>query len=359
MKSKETLNFRIVFAGLIIGILATSLIAETLYVDGLSGDDNSPGTKAKPLKTINKAAAMVNASKASGPTTIKIAPGAYNLTEMVVFENERAYTKKNRLIIEGSILPDEPQWKPALMPIILSTAEGGMFGEEKHSISLKIEVSHVTIRGLKFLGNPKPRNWHYSVYRQRKDLDDLLVTQCLFVGDTETIPYNCCICANGHGLVLDHNIFYGCEIPVVFWNAQEGLSKGNAMKYCIVDGSDIAAVWTCQTAKDFEFHHNVITRSRYLWMRSRSNTKKYHIHDCAFTDIKSKSGYGTAAELFGPTGPEITFTEENVVRKGTVSLTKIDTPANQLSAEMPRNYLHVKPGTLGSDLGAGLFKKKN
>ena len=97
MSIKRALDFRTVFMGLVILVLAPSLMAETLYVDGISGDDSGPGTKDKPLKTISKAAAMVNDKKEPGPTTIKIGPGVYNLTKAVVFENERACTEKNRL----------------------------------------------------------------------------------------------------------------------------------------------------------------------------------------------------------------------------------------------------------------------
>jgi len=215
MNTRGTLNFRVGLVVLFIGVLATSLIAETLYVDGISGDDSSVGTQDKPLKTISKASAMVNNSSAAGPTTIKIGPGVYNLAKVVVFKNERAYTEKDRLTIEAAVLPDDANWKPAFMPVILSSESSAYNGQEKHTFSLNIEISHATVRGLKFLGNPGPRAWHYAVFRGGMNLEDLVITQCLFVGDKFAIPYNCCIAANGQRTVLDHNIFYHCEIPVV------------------------------------------------------------------------------------------------------------------------------------------------
>ncbi|MHC4676528.1 MAG: DUF1565 domain-containing protein, partial [Planctomycetota bacterium] len=121
MSARNMLLPRFLSAVLIIGILAPSLIAETLYVDGLSGDDSSPGTKDKPLKTIGKAAVIINGNTETEPTTIKIGPGVYNLTKAVIFENTRSYTKERRLTIEATILPDDPNWKPALMPVVLST----------------------------------------------------------------------------------------------------------------------------------------------------------------------------------------------------------------------------------------------
>jgi hypothetical protein len=353
----KMLTSSFIFMILAISILAQGVIAEVLYVDSQSSNDANPGTKDRPVRTIARAAAIVNDSNESGPTTIRIEPGAYCVTEMVVFENSRQYTNDKRFIIEATVLPDEPNWTPALMPVVLSTVKGEGPNTEKHAIALKIEVSHATVRGIKFLGNPRPRTWGYSIFRANKGLEDLIVTQCLFVGDEQALPYNCPICANGQSLVVDHCIFYKCDIPAIFWDAEGGISKGNAMRYCIIDGADIAAVWTCQTAEDFDFHHNSITRGQYFWMRAPDNQRKYRINDCIVTDNKYNSGYGTASAINGQTGPEVTFDEKNVIREGTIQLEKAIVTADALSVVRPRGYLHIAPGTLGSDLGAGLFRK--
>jgi hypothetical protein len=358
MSEKKNLGRGIISATFILMLCCVCTNAETIYVDSDKGDDGNSGSPERPVRTIARAAAIVNNSKEPGPTTIKIMPGAYCVTEMVTFENSRRYTKDKRFIIEATVLPDDPNWTPTLMPVVLSTVKGEGQSTEKHAIALKIEVNHATIRGIKFLGNPRPRTWGYSIFRMNKGLNDLVISQCMFVGDEQALPYNCPICANGQGLVVDHCVFYKCDIPVIFWNAEGGVSKGNAMRYCIVDGADIAAVWTCQTAEDFEFHNNIITRSEYFWMRAPNNRKKYLISNCIVTNNKYDSGYGTAAEIFGQTGNEVTFEEKNVIKKGTVTLEKAIVTADALSVVRPREYLHVIPGSLGSDLGAGLFKDK-
>ncbi len=359
MDNTKTSNLRIFFVCCIVAVLASSLIGETLYVDNENGNDANPGSKEKPFRSISKAVEKVNSSSESGPTTIKINPGAYCLDEVAIIENDREYTAVKRFTIEAAVLPDDPDWTPAYMPVVLSISKGVMYNDEEHTVSFKIEVNHATVRGIKFLGNPKPRTWHYAVYRQGKELKDLVVTQCMFIGDEHAIPYNCCICANGHGLVLEHNVFYNCEIPVVFWNATGGASKGNAMKYCIVDGADVSGVWVCQTAEDFEFHHNVFSRTKYVWMRSPNNKKTYKAHDCVISEYEHYSGYGTAAGIDGKAGKEISYDEKNIKKGGKVELVKMKIHGNHLSSDLPRDYLHVVPGTLGSDLGAGLFKKKN
>jgi len=327
MGQRAILNYRFIFVALVVAILAPGVIAEVLFVNSINGDDTNPGTKEKPLKTIGKAAKLVNSSKKPGPTTIKVAPGVYALAETVVFENSRPYTKEKRLTIEATILPDEPQWKPVLMPIILPTAKPSGDKNDKGTYGLKIEMNHVTIRGLKFLGHPIPDSKHWPIRRDGKNLKDLIVAQCLFMGDRYILPIQVAVIARGNGIVVDHCIFYNCKNAVVLWDAEGSESRGCVMRYCIVDGAYTSGVWVTQTAEDFEFHHNIITRSKYAWMRDSSNRKKYRLQDCIITDNKHYSG---------KCDDDWKLSKER---------------------ERPRNYLHVVPGTVGSDLGAGLFKK--
>jgi len=330
------------------------VIAETIYVDARNGDDKNDGTMEKPVRTLAKAAESATSGAEPGPATIKIAPGIYNLSESVVFDGTRPYTEKERLVIEASILPDEPQWKPALMPVILSTEDPrkqGQFDSLTETYGLEIRVSHVTIRGLKFLGNPLIRNWHCCLSRIGEGLDDLLVTQCMFIGDADVADIYCAALATGDRFVVDHCIFRNCHACTVYWDGPQGIGgRGCAMRYCIVDGAYIAGVWTCQTAEDFEFHNNIVTRSEYFWMRKEiANPKKYRVYDCIVTGNKHYSGYGQASGPTGQTGPEVSYDEKNVIKEGEIAL-----EANRAV----RNYLHVAASGLGSELGAGLFTKK-
>ena len=340
------------FAGLVFVTLVPSVIAETLYVDSRGGNDVNPGTKEKPLKTIGHAAAMVNNKTERGPTTIKIAPGVYNLAECVVFENTRPYTEQDRLVIEATILPDDPNWEPAMMPVILSTEDPRKpekLTGRTETYSLQVKISHVTVRGLKFLGNPLLNNWHACVSRIGKNLDDLVVTQCMFVGERDGLGIYCATLATGDRFVLDHNIFHNCHACVVFWDGSEGIAgKGCAMRYCIMDGALHSGVWTCQTKEDFEFHHNIVTGSEYFWMRKGGDKQRYRLHDCIVTENRYYSGYGVESGPIGQTGAEVTYDEENIIKEGKIVLEK---------NKEARNYLHVAGGTFGSELGAGLFRK--
>ena len=352
MSIKNVFRFRFVLAALVVATLTPRVTAEILYLDSRNGSDTNPGTKEKPLRTIGQAAEVLKSRAQPGPTAIKLAPAVYNLTETVVFEKMGPYTEKERLTIEAAILPDDPEWSPALMPAILSTQDPrkpGKLDGFTETYALDIKVSHVTIRGLKFLGNPLLRNWHCSVQRIGKGLEDLLVTQCLFVGDPETLNMYCPVIATGDGLVVDHCIFHRCHASVVFWDGGQRITgHGCAMRYCIVDGGYISGVWTCQTAEDFEFHHNVVTRTQYFWMRKRGKPIKYRLRDCVIANNKYYSGYGVETGPTGQTGPEITYEEQNIIKEGQVVLEK---------NKRVRNYMHVVPGSTGSSLGAGLFRK--
>jgi len=343
----------LVTAVAVLGGANTRLRAEIVYVDSEKGNDASSGRQEEPVRTIARAAQKVNSCGEPGPTTIRLAPGVYCIPETVRFESSRAYTADERFVIEAAVLPDNNDWTPDRMPVVLSLVRGQGTETKKFATAIEIEISHATVRGIKFLGNPRANTWTYSLLRMGKSLNDLVVSQCLFVGD-EAVPFNVPIIANGQGLVVDHCVFYKSEIPAIFWDAESGLSRGNALRYCIVDGADIAAVWVCQTADDFEFHHNIITRSQYVWMRSPKNQTTYTIRDSVITGNRYDSGYGTAERVSGPSGPEAAFKQENVIRNGTIMLVRsVMTP--EAPSVRPRDYLHVAPGTLGYNLGAGLF----
>jgi len=352
MSQKGMLICLFVFMVCVLATSPQSVTAETLYVDSRNGCDTNQGTREKPLRTIGQAAVMVNKKTEPGPTVVKIAPGIYNLTECVIFDNNRPYTEHDRLIIEATFLPDDPNWNPALMPIILSTEDPRKpeeFSKRTETYSLKIKKSHATVRGVKFLGNPLLNNWHCCIERIGNNLDDLVVTQCVFLGDRDCSDIYCATLAMGDRFVLDHCIFVNCHACAVFWDGMEGIAgKGCTMRYCIMDGSYISGVWTCKTAQDFEFHHNIVTGSEYLWMRRSGDQIKYSLRDCIVTDIRYYSGYGIESGPTGQTGPEVTFEENNIVKQGQIILER---------DKNARKYLHVVKDGLGTNLSAGLFKK--
>ena len=343
-------------SGLLSGVACFLALASagavTLHVDSNHGSDTNAGTADQPLRTLEQASRLANAKVERGPLTIKLAAGIYALPKTVFFENQRAFAKEQRLILEASVLPDDPNWSSGQMPAILSTEDPrqpGRFEKSTQTYGLKIKMSHVTVRGLKFLGNPLPNNWYCPLECLATDLKDVVVTQCMFVGDPDTLDIYCAVITDGHQFVVDHCIFSGCHACAVFWDGGRGVvGTGNAMHYCIVEGAKLSGVWTCDTDKDFEFHHNVITQCEYFWLRKRGTPKTYLVRNSVVTEYKQYSGYAVESGATGITGPEIRFEEEGVVKVGKVVLER---------ERGVRNYLHVVRGAPGAELGAGLFTK--
>jgi len=331
---------------ILLAVLLSIGRAETVHVDIRTGDDRNQGTQDKPLRTLERAVTFGVDPAGSRSVAIVIAPGLYSLNHCVTLDENRAFTEQDRLTIRASILPDDPQWHPGLMPVIVSAENPdrpGAPGRPSETYSLRVQTSHVTIQGLKFLGNPLPDNWHCCIERIGTDLHDLVVTQCMFLGDRNTSDIYCAALATGSRFVVDHCVFSNCHACAVFWDGLDGIGgKGCAMLYCVVDGALISGVWTCQTSEDFEFHHNVVAHSEYVWMRKPGDQQTYRIGDCAIVDNQHFSGYGLASGPLGETGPEVNFDEDRVVTEGRLEFAS-------------REMTHLAEESAGHCLKAGLF----
>jgi hypothetical protein len=261
------------------GLLCRVVVAQdapaskTYYVNAETGDDAAPGTKEKPLRTIPEAARRVTDGKGSGPTTVVVSEGVHALDRTALFKPGRVYAKEARLTIRAEILPDDPDWNPARMPVVISTmplsktwmGRPDPFGGV--SYGLQIETSHVTVQGLRILGNPVhehpgPRavRRNYPIVREGRGLDDLLITQCLFLGDEHAAPNHLPVLANGHGIMLDHCVFFGCKQTTVYWFAQGGRSRGCGMRH------GLPGAWPCalQLLTSSPFN-----RTANLWLAQR------------------------------------------------------------------------------------------
>lgn len=332
-------------------IAALAASAEELHVNVKTGNDANPGSKLQPLKTIAEAARRINMSNEKEMTTIILAEGVYPLTETVLFTNNK-FTAEHRLTIRAEVLPGDSAWNPQHMPIIAAVVPTmATPGDGEESRGLQIEVSHVTITGLRFTGSPvyyyidgKQNRRYYPIWRDGKNLDDLLVTQCMFAGNMDVSLIRVAVIANGHGLVLDHCVFFNCQNPVVFWEAEGGTSYHNAMRYCLVYESNYSGIWTTgNTGDDLEFHHNIIANGRTGWIRDQNSVHHYKIHDCIIAANKNIAGYGNGEGA----AYEDFLKMNNVQLTGTIEIEK---------DQSKNNYLQLKQGSFGSELKAGLFK---
>jgi len=330
--------------------------AEQLYVDPLKGNDTYAGTKTQPLKNLSEAARRINLNKQQGETTIILSEGVHILTQTVLFNNDK-YSVNNRLIIRAEVMPDDADWTPNKMPVIITAVplEPGIGGEEAKGI--QPEISHVTIEGLRFTGSPdytyidaNNLRRSYPIWRDGKKLDDLLVSQCLFAGNVDVLPLHVGVIANGYGLVIDHCVFFNCKIPVVFWKNDGSTGSRSAMRHSLVYGGYFCGVWTTQgtDGDDFDFHHNIIANTSTIWIREKGSKRRYKASDCIFVNYNKLAGYGSGP-LSDSDATSTDFLEmKNVQTTGTVIIEK---------DQSKRNYLQLAEGSKGSELNAGLFKK--
>lgn len=335
-----------------------------LYINATTGNDNNTGSKEQPLKSLFEAAERVNKANGKGAIAIFLSEGIYNLDATVTFHPVNwHFTKDERLIIRASVLPDDSAWNPGSMPVIVSTMPLNFkpYGNNDPlggaSYGIQIETNHVTIQGLRVLGTPvheRPASGmvkrNYPIVREGKNLDDLRVTQCLFLGDKHAIPNHLAILASGQGVVVDHCVFYQCKDAVVFWFSEKPAERCEMHHNLMIDNYG-AAVWTWSAAEDFKYYNNVVVNTNVFWILNRDEKNAYNLSNSmviGYNELVNKGG-GPAGFGEKASPDKLKFGSDVVIKKeGRAQI--IDDPNS-------RNYLHITPGTLGADLKAGLFTK--
>ena len=266
--------------------LAGNIQGQTIYVDVKNGNDDNLGTKELPVQSLFKAADIANSNE-EGNTIIKLTPGFYVLTDKVVFNNSK-YNESERLVVEAEIMPDDSAWSPYSMPVITSVAGNSLNFGFDCCLGLNIEVNHATIRGLKFTGNSNPDvYYYYAIGRSNMDLKDLVVSQCMFVGDRDASPIQAAGLIHGDEINVDHCIFNNCKNTFVYYLLSKEITEkriNSKMTYCIVDGAYESAIWTVSPDEGFEFHNNIVIGSKNVWMHSNADNVSYKVSDCIFHD---------------------------------------------------------------------------
>jgi hypothetical protein len=355
---------------------------EALYLNPAAGADANPGTKTSPLRTLAEAARRVNRSDGSGTLTVMLSEGIYAVGETTLLKPERrTFSKASRLTIRAEVLPDDPDWHTGRMPTLIHTMplpktwNGRPDPLGGAADGMMIETSHVSIQGLKVLGlpvveTPKPGLIQrlYAISRLRRDLEDLEIAQCVFLGDDLTNPNHVTIIANGNGVNVHHCIFRGLKISVVYWT---GGSSGHAMRNCFCDGVYGSGVWTAGIKEDFEYRNNVIANGNYAWTYQGGASAQadaggrggrqggppapsapgglthYKVIDSYFAANRRVAGSGTGARLeyqdMDPSFLELVGTKVT------------DQPVVIERDQTKRNYLHPVAGSDAAKIGAGLF----
>ena len=336
-----------------------SVHGQAIYVDSNIGNDKNDGSKETPVFSLKKAAEIIQ-GKDNDIYTVKINPGIYILDEHVSIATEKEM-KDKRIVVEASILPDDTSWTPEKMPVIANCAKKGEIPENANFVtSFRIDESHVTIRGIKFHGYFYPHTRYNPIGRIGIKETDLLVEQCVFIGDPNISQLHVGIYADGNEVRVDHCIFYNVRNTIVFGRAAEGneIKTGNGLTNSIIFGAS-QAVWTGAPDRDFKFENNVVSNCRYVWVKGNENTTKYSLNNCV---IVNNHFYTGAPDKVRLKPEEFELIENNIVKNGNISLRLTgadDRPfLDEVDKPLPVDYLHIIPNTLGYEIGAGIFKQR-
>lgn len=347
------------------------------YVDPHRGDDRNRGGEFSPLRTVAAAVERANRSRGAGSFTIVLNEGIHVIDRTVtIAPRPGRFRADSRLTIRAAVLPGESSWHVGRMPTLIHTMPLSPVWSGREdplggaADGLLVATSHLTIQGLRVLGRPaieSPQPGQilrlYSISRLDRTLDDLEISQCLFVGDDFVAPSHVAIIALGNGLKVHHCVFRNLKIAAAFW---QGGSTGHAMHHCICDGLYGSSVWTSGIAEDFVYSDNLVTGGNYVWTNQSAASAaadegagaggaaakppaqlNYQVKDCHFAGNRRLAGSGTGARL-----------EYQDIDPGFMKLqgtTIADAPIRLSSNAAARDYLHVPEGSAVARLGAGLF----
>jgi hypothetical protein len=332
-----------------------------IHINSIKGNDINDGSYNSPLKTLTAAAKKINKLSGSGAIKIILSEGLYNLNETADFNPLNwNFSENSRLIITAELLPNDSLWEPGKMPIIISTMPFNLDRNNKNEVTdgsnygILIQTSHVTIQGLRILGEPVhelPKYGvlirNYPIVWEGKDLSDLVITQCLFLGNKFALPNHLGVLASGTGLDVNHCIFYGIKDGVVMWNKKSNNSQMHHNLFLNMYG---AAIWTWSTTSDFKFYNNVASNVNVLWVLDKDEKESFKVTNSLLVGYNSFVNKGGGPLDFGTPSLNNKVKSDDDFKKFQTG--QLDIIEDQTS----KYFLHIKNGTLGAEYGAGLFK---
>lgn len=334
----------------ILTVMSPPALAESFFVDPLKGNDNSKGTFDEPLATLARAVGVANALTGEGPITIKLSPVVYVLTDKVSINPTRAIKDTARYTIEALVLPDDKEWTPDKMPVIQSVSANNSTDQFPHAVGILVAGNSVTIRGLKFLGNPNPSvKYYYPITKENEVIRGMEVSQCYFISEKHSTPIQGGIWAHGPDTDINHCVFYGCRNAILLFKSVNGFSITHTVMY----GANESAIWMGPIESGFVFKNNVVAKSHCFWVRPENTKPAYDLADCLITETDIYMGYYTQNGVVAqPVETNRRIKEANIAKSGAVRLVE---KSNEV---LPAEYLHLTPESAGYGLGAGIFRKK-
>ncbi len=94
-----------------------------------------------------------------------------------------------------------------------------------------------------------------------------------------------------------------------------------------------------------------MTNSNVFWILEKIEKESYQLDNSILVGYNSLVNKGGGAQGFGEKG------NEEKLKLGPQVIVRKEGRLDIIEDQTNRNFLHVRPGTLGSELGAGLFSK--
>ncbi len=324
-------------------------ISQSLYVDPIDGNDIHIGSLEKPLRSIEKAINTANSWTGIGEIQIVLYPGLYTLTDKVIINPVRVMNDTIRFEMKALFLPDDTDWSPEKMPKIQSISPNNSETQFTHSTGFLIASEHVSIKGIKFLGNPNPAvTYYYPISKENQNLSDLNVSQCMFIGNKEAAPIQGGIWAHGPNNSVSYSIFYECRNAILFFNNVEGFSIKNTIVY----GSYESAFWFSRENYSFTFSNNIITNNNAFLVKPKEvkYTSSFE-HSIIANNMNYVSQWSREdKKVISIKNPFII--ENNIVKNANIELN------TNKDLKLPNNHLHLSKSSDGQTLYAGIFKNK-
>lgn len=324
-------------------------IAQTYYVDAQNGDDLNIGTSSAPFQSLEYAARQANLQTGNNAIVIRVLPGIYLLEDKVVINPVKIMRDSTRYTIEAAIMPDDEQWSPEKMPVIQSSSDNNSTTQFPHATGMLVAADHVTIRGLKFLGNANPRaDYYYPISKEDPSLRDLVVSQCYFIGDKEAAKIQGGVWAHGEGNVISHCVFYECRNGVLFFNNVDGFT----IEYSIIYGSYESAFWFGPADYQFRFSNNIVAGNANFLVGPKELKYSSVFSSSVIVDNDGFVGYWSRAEqkVVQISKPDIEL--DQVTRSGRIILDTND------DVKPGKRHIHLSMNSAGANLGAGIFIKE-
>lgn len=323
--------------------LGQANFAQVFYVDSQNGNDMNTGDVKMPFKTIQKAIDIANKLTGQGGITIKMMPGLYLLSNRVDINPVRILGDNSKFIIESAIIPGDSLWTPLKMPVVVSSSTNNSETQFDHSTGFLVASSFVEFRGIKFYGNSNPLvNYYYPITRENPNLKNLVVSQCVFIGEKNSSIIQGGIWAQGADISINHNVFYQCRNAVLlFQNINNTVISNN-----IIYGAYESAFWMGDD-KNLIFEDNIVSNCDYFWTGNPDSKIEFKISNSIISDNQHYSGnWGDS----GIKENKVKFIETNINKTNRIFL------VGRNSEIIPQMHLHIMPDSINPDLHAGIFE---